>query len=326
MGITNVGAGNVRPEESSDPRTQLAREKFFTLRPKPLEQWIWRRRIPAAAERVFWFHWCEGARGKDWCSQFALQYVAQACTVDISTVTRAYQTLTKAGLIRRTDPGRDPTNKFQQATAVTEVLLPRELVGQLSAFPNRPRPSALGPELSSPTAAQKTAPCVAPAETLAKIDTKAMRARHQRFLSGMSDAERSRFHRALCASAATMDFDPQTHLSADLQTEILGYLATLKPPRPATPAPVSVAADPRQARRVSVFDLARLRRELQRLHGVENADAMAREVLWAVEEGALRKFAVAHAINIALKKLRLQEWTRPHRMPPNWMRSLGGQA
>jgi len=93
MDIDNVRTGDVRPQEAADPRTRLCQEKFFTQRPKPLERWLWRRRVPAAAERVFWFHWSEGARNGDWCSQFALHFVAHECEVDISTVTRAYQTL-----------------------------------------------------------------------------------------------------------------------------------------------------------------------------------------------------------------------------------------
>ena len=39
-----------------------------------------------------------------------------------------------------------------------------------------------------------------------------------------------------------------------------------------------------------------------------------------MEEGALRRFEVPLAANIALKKLREGAWTRPNRMPPNWLR------
>ncbi len=41
-------------------------------------------------------------------------------------------------------------------------------------------------------------------------------------------------------------------------------------------------------------------------------------MLWAVEEGALRRFEAAKGVNIALKKIREGAWTRPNRMPPNW--------
>src|SRR5271156_7022081 len=109
---------NASPEQAVvelDPRTRLAQEKFFSMRPKPLERWLWRQGISAAAERVFWFHWSEGARSGDWCSQFALHFVAHECEVDISTVTRAYQTLRRLGVLRRTDPGRDASQPFGQA-------------------------------------------------------------------------------------------------------------------------------------------------------------------------------------------------------------------
>ena len=34
-----------------------------------------------------------------------------------------------------------------------------------------------------------------------------------------------------------------------------------------------------------------------------------------------RRFEVPLAANIALKKLREGAWTRPNRMPPNWLRT-----
>ena len=105
-----------------DVRTQLSREKYFSLRPKPLERWIWERGIPQAAERVFWVHWEEGMRRGDWCSELSLRQVARECAVDTSTVTRSYQALKCLGLLRREDPGRDPANPFRQSIAITEVL------------------------------------------------------------------------------------------------------------------------------------------------------------------------------------------------------------
>src|SRR5208337_2048696 len=152
----NARTGDVRLQESADPRTRLTQEKFFTQRPKPLERWLWRRRVPAAAERVFWFHWSEGARNGAWCSQFALHFIAHQCEVDTSTVTRAYQVLKRLGLIRRTDPGRDAANPFEQATCITEVLLPPEMWAELQASPNRPSPRSR-PRGAAPTALPVTA-------------------------------------------------------------------------------------------------------------------------------------------------------------------------
>ena len=108
-------------ESTHDPRVVLKREKYFSVRPKPLEQWLWKAGIAPSAERVFWLHWQEGSRHPDWCSEIPIKRVAQQCCLDVSTVTRAYQLLHRLGLIRRQDPGRDPANPFQQATAVTEL-------------------------------------------------------------------------------------------------------------------------------------------------------------------------------------------------------------
>src|SRR5580698_676405 len=128
----SVGSGYSR-----DARVRRGREKYFSIRPRPVERWLWAQGIPASAERVFWLHWQEGVQRGDWCSEIPLRRVARECSLDVSTVTRAYQLLGKMGCIRRTDPGRDAANPFQQATAVTEVRLPRELLGELDRHPNR---------------------------------------------------------------------------------------------------------------------------------------------------------------------------------------------
>ena len=33
-----------------DPRTALVREKYFSLRPKPLEHWLWQQSLPQAED------------------------------------------------------------------------------------------------------------------------------------------------------------------------------------------------------------------------------------------------------------------------------------
>ena len=43
-------------EISRDPRVTLMRDKYFTMRPKPLERWVWQQGLPASTERVFWYH------------------------------------------------------------------------------------------------------------------------------------------------------------------------------------------------------------------------------------------------------------------------------
>ena len=44
-------------ENSRDPRATLMRDKYFTMRPKPLERWVWQQGLPASAERIYWYHW-----------------------------------------------------------------------------------------------------------------------------------------------------------------------------------------------------------------------------------------------------------------------------
>jgi hypothetical protein len=64
--------------------------------------------------------------------------------------------------------------------------------------------------------------------------------------------------------------------------------------------------------------LARTRKRLQDAVANHEAAEVLRQVVWAVEEGALRRFDLPLAVNIALKKIREGAWTRPNRMPPKW--------
>ena len=73
-----------------------------------------------------------------------------------------------------------------------------------------------------------------------------------------------------------------------------------------------------RVRKLSVFDLARLKRDIQNATSSTANPELVRQVIWSMEAGALRRFSPLHAVHIALKKIREGTWTRPHRMPPNW--------
>jgi hypothetical protein len=311
-----------------DPRTVLVQDKFFSLRPQPLEQWLWKQAIPAAAERVFWVHWEAGMRAGDWCSQIPIRLVAARCCLDPSTVTRAYQVLGRLGLLRREDPGRDPANPFQQATAVTEVRLPRELLVELDRAPNRaarrpePTPQGRVPEPSH----QPTSPAPATAPTPPPGHLKFRD--YQRIQGKFSPAEKARYRAAWEQGRETMAFDPDSAVCAMEQAHICWqlYLKAKPPAPPATSISVPVpTARPGNGfvgpRRLTVLEAARLRRRISEVIAAPEVAEVFRQVLWSTEEGALRRFEVPLAANIALKKLREGAWTRPNRMPPNWLRA-----
>ena len=325
---------NVLPVQNKgqcDPRDRLVREKYFCIRPRPLERWLWSKRVPSSAERVFWLHWQEGMQRGDWCSEIPLSRVARECDLDVSTVTRAYQLLTRLGCIRRTDPGRNPENPFQQATAVTEVRVPRELLLQLDSHPSRrnsastekPRQgrAAIAPNLPVETSpAPEPAPAPDPLQGITGRD-------RARLLSQLTDqmsaTERHAYHEALRMHRPHMDFDPQSKLSAEARATVLHTLAarpdtpqpsTSQRPTPHTPSAPQI----HQSRKLSLFELARLHRELQNTVSPTSTPELTRQVLWSIEQGALKRFDTRHALHIALKKIRDGLWTRPHRMPPNW--------
>jgi hypothetical protein len=315
-----------------DPRTALVREKYFSLRPKPLERWLWQQGLPQAAERVFWVHWEEGMKAGDWCSQIPLRLVASLCCVDPSTVTRAYQVLKKLDLIRREDPGRDPGNPFQQATAITEVRIPRELLTELSRAPNRPqrRLEEEGGD-QRPATAPTRAVAASGAVAATRIDRTAITAgppadRNMigKAIGKLSDAERARFVAASRACTTHLEFEADTRLDPEERAAVLGVLASFAKTRTA-PIPAAVAAGRRTERLahrpISPLEAARLRRTLLELLPRPAAGEALREILWSMEEGSLNRFDVPHAINTALKLVREARWTRPNRMPPNWRSS-----
>jgi len=308
-----------------DVRTQLSREKYFSLRPKPLERWIWERGIPQAAERVFWVHWEEGMRRGDWCSELSLRQVARECAVDTSTVTRAYQALKHLGLLRREDPGRDPENPFRQSIAITEVLIPRELLVNLSRFPNRNRtvaadlPAISVPQAVSPQAEARKAPVPGRGET--KV-----------ILEKLSDAEKQAYFAATRDRRASMSFDAGTKLTPEERGRVLDVLMSLANATPSIPNPSPSAAHSKQVgiyakpRRLSALEAARVRSGVLNLAAPNGGAELFRQVLWSIEEGALRRFDARLALNIALKKIRDGAWTKPNRLPPNWLASARAET
>jgi hypothetical protein len=308
-----------------DARTQLSREKYFSLRPKPLERWIWERGIPQAAERVFWVHWEEGMRRGDWCSELSLRQVARECAVDTSTVTRAYQALKHLGLLRREDPGRDPENPFRQSIAITEVLIPRELLVNLSRFPNRNRTIAVDlPTIPAPKAASPQAE--APKASVPR------RGETKVILEKLSDSEKQAYFAASRERRASMSFDAETQLTPEERGRVLDVLTSLANATPSIPNPSPSPAAPKQLgnyakpRRLSALEAARVRACVLNLAAPNGGAELFRQVLWSIEEGALRRFDARLALNIALKKIRDGAWTKPNRLPPNWLASARAET
>ena len=248
-----------------DPRVRLVREKYFSVRPKPLERWLWSKNVPASAERVFWLHWQEGQLRGDWCSEIPLRRVAHECDLDVSTVTRAYQCLVRLGCIRRTDPGRDPANPFQQATAITEVRVPAELLQGMNRYPNRKHPTerqqATEPgraqnqgesieHESAPAAAESTtAPATARITPKAPSSLTALTGRDRakalaEITELLSPTERDAYHTALRLHRPTMPFEPDTKISAEKRAFLQETLTTLA-------ADATLTGAPRQLRQPS---------------------------------------------------------------------------
>jgi hypothetical protein len=304
-----------------DPRSYVARCGFFTQRPAVVEEYLWELGLPTAAERVFWFHWREGMRAGDWCSSVPIKVVATRCRLDVSTVTRAYQVLKAHQLLRRESAGRDPNNPFQQATAVTEVRLPSELVTQLSRMPRR----IAGRPVDKPATVSRPAPAAPPAPdpvAVAPLDSTA-RKRLMALARKLNGEDGRRFLAALNTRQTTMEFSPDCQLTAEERLVICEHLAhsaaaPVAEPVLEAPAPQLPSAALSPPRRLSLIELARLQAKVRDVVAATDAPEAMRQVAWSIQFGALRRYPVYMALNIAAKKLREGCWSRPNRMPPNW--------
>ena len=299
---------------SRDPRATLMREKYFTMRPKPLERWLWQQGLPASAERVFWYHWDVGARNGTWCSQVSLRLVARDCCLDPATVTRAYQLLKRLGLLRREDPGRDPRNPFQQATAVTEVRLPGDVITGLDREPNRhPRRAA-----NAPCGAPE-APVPVTRHEAATPPLSTTREESRQIFARLSAGERTRFAAASTHRRSMLEFDADTRLAPVERAHVLATLESLARARPAAAvAPSARHFAPRRLTALEVLRVAKGLRTLANARGEHASRGLLGEIVFAAEEGALAKYPIPLAVNIALKKIREGAWSSPNRMPPDW--------
>ena len=335
-------------ETHSDPRVTLVREKYFGLRPKPLERWFWDAKAPGSAERVYWYHWDIGHQNGTWISQVPIRIVAQECALDVATVTRAYQWLKGRGVLRRVDAGRDDANPFRQATSLTEVYVPRDLVQRLSASPNRrgrtpsQRPVTDGPAMAGVGPAPQAASAAPSAVSTADSAKAYSRRESQQIFRKLSDAERGRFYAAQKNRESSMAFEAGSALDADEQTHINATLSLLAKPSKggaaaagADPKPSSSAVgsgragSARAPKTLSLMQIVALRSRLKRAKGEgdeRDVDTLTREIAWSLEQGSLARFEHQHAVAIACKKVREGQWSTPFGMPAGWnVRSAGAE-
>ena len=326
MSAESLRTGSVRSDDFRDPRTALARQKFFSMRPRPLERWLWQQGVPASAERVFWYHWDLGNRNGTWCSQVPIRIVGRDCCLDPATVTRAYQVLKRLELVRRADPGRDPNNPFQQGTAVTEVRVPRSLLVGLEREPNRrPGQSGTARDIAPPDPRENEGRGASPVASPTPSASVA-REESREIFGRLSASERARFSEATRHRRAFLAFDEDTALHAIERAHVLATLESLARARPAGASADSSAArtSPSRSkgpRRLAALEIVKLQKSLRTLGsaaGTASPGELMHEILYSVEEGALAKFPAPLAVNVALKKIREGSWTAPRRMPLRW--------
>ena len=141
----------------------------------------------------------------------------------------------------------------------------------------------------------------------------------------LSAGERARFAEASRQRRSNFEFDADTHLGPAERGHVLATLDSLARARPtSTPADAGSAVTalrPSGPRRLAALEIVKLQKSLRTLAaaaGTAPNASLLREVLFAVEEGALVRFPAPLAINVALKKIREGAWSMPHRMPPHW--------
>jgi hypothetical protein len=206
------------------------------------------------------------------------------------------------------------------------VRVPRELLCELERHPNR-RATGAGKPLTkaAPVVAETTTPAPTPAVNSPRLSYKDHLARLNAIEKPMSAGEVSRFRECMRTRQTQLTFDDDSAVSPEQRAAALQWLANaaIQAAKPVeAPRSSGRAEHPAEfapPRNLSVFDLARVRKEIQDAVPAEQTSEVLRQVVWSMEQGALRRFAPLHAINIALKKVREGLWNRPNRMPPNWL-------
>jgi hypothetical protein len=143
----------------------------------------------------------------------------------------------------------------------------------------------------------------------------------------LSETERAAFFVASRDRRTSMAFDEGTALDPQERGRVLELLTQISTEKPTATeqsrrsSPAAEAKEFAKPRKLSPLEAARLRKRIGEFVTAAAGAEVFRQVLWSVEEGALRRFDARLAANIALKKIREGAWTRPNRMPPNWLRS-----
>jgi hypothetical protein len=201
------------------------------------------------------------------------------------------------------------------------VRIPRELLVELSRSPNRASSAKAKPESDGEERPSRPATATAVDGFAAPHPT---RQETQALWAKLSAAERSRYFNASRDGVTALEFDLDTQVTPEERGRLLMQLQRLadvraqtRPSSPTAPDLRKIYAGPR---RLSALELARTRKRVSESVSGPHAVDVLRQVVWAVEEGALRRFEMPLAVNIALKKIREGSWTRPNRMPPNWCR------
>jgi hypothetical protein len=219
---------------------------------------------------------------------------------------------------------------------VTEVRVPRDLVVSLSREPNRraSRVSEGDSGMRAPAAnvpprhvqAEIVRVAAAPHSTgpTASAAPTGIPSREQsrELFAKLSAGERTRFARASTHRRTTLEFDADSRLTPTDRAHVLSTLDSLARARPASaPAPAAATTASAAPRRLAALDVVKVQKRLSTLATARTEGVSAQlmgEVIYAIEEGALVKFPIPLAVNIALKKIREGAWSSPHRMPLDW--------
>jgi len=335
---------------NEDPRAVMVREKYYTHIPDPLLEYLVKEKLPSSALAVFLVYWRAGLINGTYCSEIPIETVAHKCYIDTSTVSRAYKLLEKKGLLRRESPGRDASKPFQEAVKVTEVLLPPPVYKALGTYPNRSKgaPRANGEVAHAPTetgahsfiddhgsvskqnaslgtpspssehsAGEKKATDVEVKDLFKGLSFKQRMRLLNEAISKLSPEAQSQYHHAISEGSANWNLDLKGKLSENEREILIHSLkASARSVRQEVPTQRLVT----QSRlKLTQTQIAHIRRKISETRRGPQVDLTLREVVWSIEKGSLSKFTTLLATRIALKKIREEQWTRPNKMPPNWM-------
>ncbi len=241
-----------------------------------------------------------GLRNRDWCSSVPISQVAARCLMDESTVTRAYRSLHDSACCGGPTPVATHEIRSTRPQQSRRYLFPVRWSRAFTLCQSAPRrpPERRRPSRHRHRQRHRPRPLlIQPKESKPHVSWKE---RRKKWRPGNPPCRRrsGAISEIRCIERLPgMTFDAETTVSEDIRKAILAYLGALvaSSAAKAAPTPTAPPAASNGPRKLTLFEPRPPEARLQKTASTSDVAELTRQVLWAVEQGALLKLPVSES-------------------------------